>query len=144
MKATARLFLDERTLWPNGQFVIGLAGGQHTSFCKAHPDLVKNWIRAHVELTDWINAHLPEAKKILNEQIQTETGKALACRRFSTRRFPRLQVTYDPLHTAAELRPRNRRSTTDSWAGRCPIFPDSTILTLLNQVLAEKGRKAIQ
>jgi len=41
-----------------------------TKFLKEHPALVKKWLTAHVEITDWINGHLPEAKKILNEQIQ--------------------------------------------------------------------------
>ena len=53
-EGNGRLFLDERTLWPNGQFVIGLLV-VNTKFLKAHPDLVKNWIRANVDLTDWIN-----------------------------------------------------------------------------------------
>ena len=42
-----RLFIDERSLWPNGQFVIGLLV-VNAKFLTSHPDLVKNWIRAHV------------------------------------------------------------------------------------------------
>ena len=61
-EGNGRLFVDERTLWPNGQFVIGLLVVD-TRFLKAHPDLVKNWIRANVELTDWINGHQPEAER---------------------------------------------------------------------------------
>ena len=65
----------------------------------AHPDLVKNWIRAHIELSDWINAHPADAKKLLNEQIQRETNKSLPAEVLNEA-FSRLQVTYDPLHTA--------------------------------------------
>src|SRR2546426_586815 len=76
-EGNGRLFLDERDLWPQRQFVT-----THlivsTKFLREHADLVKNWIRAHVELTDWINTHQPEAKKLLNQQIQKETSKALA------------------------------------------------------------------
>ena len=53
-EGNGRLFVDERTLWPNGQFVIGLLV-VHTKFLHEHSDLVKKWIRANVELTDWIN-----------------------------------------------------------------------------------------
>ena len=74
-EGNGRVFLDERTLWPNGQFITAHLIVR-TQFLKQHPDLVKNWIRAHVELTDWINGHLPEAKKLLNQQIAKETGKA--------------------------------------------------------------------
>ena len=70
-----------------------------TKFLKEHPDLVKNWIRANVELTDWINGHQAEAKKLLNQQIQTETGKALPPAVLDEA-FSRMQVTYDPLHIA--------------------------------------------
>src|ERR1039458_8947494 len=45
-EGNGRLFVDERTLWPNGQFVIGLLV-VNTKFLNAHPDLVKNWIRAN-------------------------------------------------------------------------------------------------
>jgi len=90
-----RLFLDERALWPNGQFITAHLIVR-TQFLKQHPDLVKNWIRAHVELTDWINGHLPEAKKLLNQQIAKETGKALP-EAVLDEAFGRMQATYDPL-----------------------------------------------
>jgi NitT/TauT family transport system substrate-binding protein len=75
-EGNGRLFLDERTLWPGGQFVTTNLIVS-TKFLKEHPDLVKNWLKAHVELTDWIAGHLPEAKQTLNQQVQRETGKAL-------------------------------------------------------------------
>ncbi len=53
-EGNGRLFLDERTLWPNGQFVCANLIVS-AKFLKEHPDLVKNWLRAQVELTDWIN-----------------------------------------------------------------------------------------
>src|SRR5947207_5579594 len=97
-EGNGRLFLEERDLWPQGQFVT-----THlivsAKFLREHPDLVKNWIRAHVELTDWINAHQPEAKRILNQQIQKETSKALAPA-ILDEAFGRLQVTYDPVRNS--------------------------------------------
>ena len=101
-EGNGRLFLDERTLWPNGQFITAHLIVS-TQFLKEHPDLVKNWIRAHVELTDWINGHLPEAKKLLNQQIAKETGKALPDAVLDEA-FGRLQVTYDPLRELAAER----------------------------------------
>jgi ABC-type taurine transport system substrate-binding protein len=107
-EGNGRLFVDERTLWPNGQFVIGLLV-VNTKFLKAHPDLVKNWIRANVELTDWINDHQPEAKRLLNQQIQRET-----CRSLTT------------LCTAHSPSLPNRPSTMDFSAARNLISPAST------------------
>ena len=114
----------------------------NTKFLNAHPDLVKNWIRANVELTDWINTHQAEAKKVLNAQIQHETGKSLPADVLDEA-FSRLQVTYDPLHTA--LMSAAQQAFDDGFLGRqMPDLAKLYDLTLLNDVLAEKKRKAIQ
>jgi NitT/TauT family transport system substrate-binding protein len=140
-EGNGRLFVDERSLWPNGQFVIGLLV-VNNKFLKAHPDLVKNWIRAHIELSDWINAHPAESKKLLNEQIQRETNKALPSDVLNEA-FSRLQITYDPLHTA--LNTAAQQAFEDGFLGRqMPDLSGLYDLTLLNQVLAEKKRKAMQ
>ncbi len=140
-EGNGRLFLDERTLWPNGQFVIGLLV-VNPRFLKEHSDLVKNWIRAEVELTDWINAHPAEAKKLLNQQIQAETGKAFPPAVLDEA-FDRMQVTYDPLHGA--LSAAAQQAFDDGFLGRqMPDLSRLYDLSLLNQVMAEKGRKAFQ
>ncbi len=114
----------------------------NTKFLKNHPALVKNWIRANIDLTDWINARPIDAKKLLNQQIQTETGKALPPA-ILDEAFTRLQVTYDPLHGA--LATAAQQAFDDGFLGRqMPDLSGLYDLTLLNQVLAEKGRKAIQ
>ena len=139
-EGNGRLFLDERTLWPNGQFITAHLIVR-TKFLQEHPDLVKNWIRAHVELTDWINGHLPEAKKLLNQQIQKETGKALPDAVLEEA-FGRLQVTYDPLR--ASLMNAAKSAFDAGYLGReMPDLSSLYDLSLLNQVLAEKGKKAI-
>jgi len=136
----AHLFLDERQLWPQGQFVITNLIVS-AKFLREHPDLVKKWVAAHVELTDWINGHLPEAKKTLNEQIQKETGKALQPA-ILDEAFGRLQVTYDPLKSTLLT---SAKSAFDAgFLGK--QMPDLSAiydLTILNQVLKEKGRKPI-
>jgi len=140
-EGNGRLFLDERTLWPNGQFVCANLIVS-TKFLKEHPDVVKSWLRAHVELTDWINGNLPEAKKILNGQIQKETGKALPDAVLDEA-FGRLQVTYDPLRNSLLT---SAKSAFDAgFLGRqAPDLSKLYDLSLLNQVLAEKKKKAVQ
>jgi NitT/TauT family transport system substrate-binding protein len=140
-EGNGRLFLDERDLWPQGQFVTAHLIVS-TKFLREHPDLVKTWIRAHVELTDWINGHLAEAKKIVNQQIQKETTKALSAGVLDDA-FGRLQVTYDPLRNSLLT---SARSAYDAgFLGRhMPDLSGMYDLSLLNQVLAEKGKKAIQ
>ncbi len=140
-EGNGRLFLDERELWPNGQFVTAHLIVR-TQFLKEHPDLVKDWIRAHVEVTEWIGAHLPEAKKLLNMQIQKETGKPLA-EALLNDAFGRLSVTYDPLRSS--LMTAAKSAFDAGFLGRqMPDLSSLYDLSLLNQVLAEKGKKAIQ
>jgi NitT/TauT family transport system substrate-binding protein len=140
-EGNARLFLDERDLWPNHRFVITNLVVS-APFLRQHPDIVKNWIRAHVELSDWIDHHLAEAKKLLNRQIQVETGKALPDV-VMDEAFTRLEVTYDPIRSSLFS---SARSAFDAgFLGKqMPDLSGLYDLTLLNQVMAEKGRKAIQ
>ena len=140
-EGNGRLFLDERELWPKGQFITCQLIVS-TKFLKDHPELVKNWIRAHVDLTDWINGHQADAKSALNHQIQIETSKALPPAELDEA-FGRLQVTYDPLRTS--LLTAARSAFEAGFLGRrMPDLSQLYDLRLLNQVLAEKGRKAIQ
>jgi NitT/TauT family transport system substrate-binding protein len=140
-EAGGRVFLDERQLWPGGQFVTAHLIVR-TKFLRAHPEVVRKWVEAHVDLTDWITGHLPEAKNALNEQIRRETGKALP-KTVLDDSFSRLQVTYDPIRSSLET---SARSAYDAgFLGRqMPDLSGMYELSILNQVLREKGRKAIQ
>jgi NitT/TauT family transport system substrate-binding protein len=140
-EGSGRLFLDERTLWPNGQFITAHLIVR-TQFLREHPDLVKDWIRGQVELTEWINGHIPEAKKLLNQQIAKETGKALPDAVLDES-FGRLQVTYDPLRSS--LLSAAKSAFDAGFLGRqMPDLSSLYDLSLLNQVLREKGKKVIQ
>ena len=140
-EGNGRLFLDERDLWPNRQFVItNLVVSQ--KFLREHPDIVKNWIRANLELTEWINGHLPEAKKLLNQQIQKETGKALPAVVIDEA-FSRMDVTYDPIRSS--LLTSAHAAFDAGFLGRqMPDLSGLYDLSLLNQVLAEQKKKAVQ
>lgn len=139
-EAGGRLFFDERDLWPNGQFVTTHLIVR-TQFLRQHRGLVKRWVQAHVELTEWINRNLPEAKRVLNQEIKRETGKALP-ESVLDDSFSRLQVTYDPV--------RSSLFTSARWAfeagflGRTqPDLSGIYDLSILNEVLKERGAKPI-
>jgi len=140
-EANGRLFLDERTLWPNGQFVTALLVVR-TEFLERHPDLVKDWLRAHMELTGWIKQNPIEARRLLNQQIRQETGKALSSEVIEDS-FRRLEVTYDPLR--ASLVDEAKSAFDAGFLGRqMPDLSGLFAVDLLNQVLAEKGRGSIR
>jgi NitT/TauT family transport system substrate-binding protein len=140
-EGNGKIFLDERSLWPKGQFLTTELVVS-TKFLAAHPDLVKKWLQAHVELTDSINAHIPQAKQTLNLQIQKETGKALASAVLDDS-FGRLQVTYDPLRGPL-LRSAQMAFDAGFLGRQMPDLSRIYDLTLLNQVLTAEGKKAVQ
>jgi NitT/TauT family transport system substrate-binding protein len=140
-EANGRLFLDERTIWPSGQFVTAELVVA-TKFLQQNPELVEKWIRAHVELTDWINDHLPESKALLNQQIRKETGAAITASLLDEA-FSRLQVTYDPIRSS--LLTSARWEFEEGFLGK--TMPDLSRMydfSILNKVLREKHRKEIQ
>jgi NitT/TauT family transport system substrate-binding protein len=139
-EAGGRIFLDERDLWPNREFVItNLIVSP--KFLKEHPDVVKNFLRAHVDLTDWITKNPAQAKQIMNQQLQKDAGKPLAPEILDDA-FSRMAVTCDPLR--ASLAKSTQQAFDEGFLGRTP--PDLSglyDLTLLNEVLREKKARPI-
>ncbi len=140
-EGNGRLFVDERTLWPNGQFVIGLLV-VNTKFLNAHPDLVKKWITANVDLTDWINAHPAGSQEAFERADSARNQQASRSRNSGRSVLPHagdLRSAAHSSHGAAQ------QAFEDGFLGRqMPDLSRLYDLTILNQVLAEKKRKAIQ
>lgn len=136
-----RLFLDERSLWPNAEFVTANIIVSK-KFLEQNREVVKRWLACHVDLTAWINENLPEAKKILNARLQNLTGKSLP-EEIIDAAFSRLKVTYDPV--------KKSLFTSAQWAFELGFLgeemPDLSgiyELTILNEVLKENGLKEIE
>ncbi|MFO7639888.1 MAG: ABC transporter substrate-binding protein, partial [Candidatus Competibacteraceae bacterium] len=70
------VLLDERTIWPEGDFVTAHIIVS-TPFLMERPEIVRRWLDAHVDITDWQNRNPEEAAELLNEEIERLTGKAL-------------------------------------------------------------------
>ncbi len=140
-EAGGRIFLDERDLWPNHEFIITDLIVR-PKFLKEHPDVVKNFLRAHLELTDWIGKNPAQAKQILNRQLQKETGKALSPEVLGDA-FSRMAVTYDPIRSS--LVTSTQQAFDEGFLGRTlPDLSGLYDLTLLNEVLHEKNARPIQ
>jgi NitT/TauT family transport system substrate-binding protein len=136
LEANGRLFLDERDLWPGGQFATTLLIVSR-EFLTQHPGIVKDFIAAHVETTQWINQHPEDAKRIANQEIERLTGKPLPSAVLD-KAWSRMQVTYDPIQQSL--------LTSAEWAFDAGFLgdekPDLSMifdLSILNQVLREKA-----
>jgi sulfonate transport system substrate-binding protein len=136
-----RIFLDERDLWPDHRFVItNLIVSP--KFLKDHPDVVKGFLRTHVELTEWIDKNPAQAKQIMNQQLQKETGKPLP-QEVLDDAFSRMQVTYDPIRSS--LLKSTQQAFDEGFLGRTkPDLSGLYDLTLLNEVLREKKARPVQ
>ena len=75
-EAGGKLFLDERDLWPNGRFATTVVVVRK-DFLDKYPDVVSQWLKAHVEVSQWIKDHPEEAKAVVSEELKKLTGATL-------------------------------------------------------------------
>jgi len=135
-----KLFLDERDLWPGGDFVTANIIVS-TKFLKEHPDLVQAWLRTHVEVTQWELANPDQAKQISNDEIKRLTGKALA-KEVLDGAWSRMRITYDPI--SASLFKSADAAYTAGFLKEKPDLSSIYDLKLLNDVLKEKGLPSVK
>src|SRR5262249_1845323 len=94
-EADAKLYIDERDLWPNKQFVITHLIVK-TSYLNGHPQIIENLLRAHVDITDYINKNPADAKKLLNAQILKDTNAGIPDKVIDSA-WANQTITFDPL-----------------------------------------------
>jgi NitT/TauT family transport system substrate-binding protein len=140
-EAGGSVFLDERDIWPGGDFVVAHLIVR-AKFLDEHPDVVERLLKAHVETTQWINEHPDEAKQLVNEGIKEVTSAGLADAVINAA-WEHQKVTYDPV--ASSL----RKSADDAFAlgflgDKKPDLANIYSLDLLNKVLAELKLPAVQ
>lgn len=141
-EGNGKILLDERDLWqPDRKFMTACVIVS-PKFMHEHPDLVRLWLTAHVELTQWIKANPNDAKRIANNEIKRLTGKALPADELDDA-WSRFDVTYDPL--SASLFTSADRAFALGFLGKDkPNLSGIYDLTLLNQVLAERQLPAVK
>jgi NitT/TauT family transport system substrate-binding protein len=135
-----RLFLDERTIWPNGFSTAELV--VRAQFLQQHLDVVREIVGAHVAETVWINNNLAQATTEFNQQFAVLTGQALNST-ILTASFGKLAFTYDPLSASVTQQAQNAYSL-----GFLTAAPSNLSglydLTVLNSVLRAQGLTPVQ
>ncbi|MEV6347814.1 ABC transporter substrate-binding protein [Actinoplanes sp. NPDC051851] len=104
LESKGKLLVDEKTLWPNQQFVTThLIVSQ--KFLKEYPGTVKKLLQGHLAAINYINDNNADAQKAANAQIEALSGKALKDDILAAA-FKNLTFTADPiassLYTSAE------------------------------------------
>ena len=138
-EANGRIFLDERTLWPNGDFVtVNLVSRQ--DFLQKNPDLVQKLAEANIDETNWINDHPGDAQKVFNTELKKLTGKTIPEDEFKEG-FSRLKLTWDPVKSSL------LKSANDAYEigflKQKPNLDGLYDLTALNNVLKSRGLETI-
>lgn len=138
LEAGAKVLVDERTLWPKGQFVT-----THLIVSKAfldqHPATVRSLIAGQVDAVDWITANPTRAPGVVNAEIAKSTGKPLS-QAVMTRAFANIEVTVDPL--AGSLR-KDLADAVAAGVSRNGDLQGIYDLRPLNAILGAAGRPPV-
>jgi NitT/TauT family transport system substrate-binding protein len=132
------VLVDERSLWPSGQFVTTLLVVR-TDFLNQHPTAVKELLQAQMRATDYLLQNTPDAQATVNQAIADITTKKLADGVISAA-WKNLTFTNDPI--ASSLK------TSADHANQLGLLANKNLvgifdLNLLNQDLVAAGRPTI-
>lgn len=135
-EGNSRLFLDERTLWPDGKFVTANII-VNPEYLQQNPDVIRKLLDAHVNETQWINSHKEEALTTFNTQLKSLTGQTIPEDQLSEA-FSRLELTNDPIKHSLFKSAKDAFSV--GFLGKTePDLSGIYDLTILNEVLKSKG-----
>lgn len=136
----ANVVLDYNQVWREGNYTTAVVVVR-TQFLEDHPDIVENFLKNHVELTNYINKNKEEAKQTVNAQITELTKKPLS-KEILDAAFDRLTITHNPeKDSILEL---VTLSVNTGFIKEKPDTTDLVNLNILNKVLREKGMSEIQ
>ena len=138
LEAGAKVLVDERTLWPKGQFVTTHLIVSKT-FLDQHPSTVQALVAGQVEAVDWIAANPTRAPGVVNAEIAKSTGKPLS-QAVMTRAFANIEVTVDPL--AGSLR-KDLADAVAAGVARNGDLQGIYDLRPLNAILGAAGRPPV-
>lgn len=135
VEGKGKVFLNENTLWPNGQFATTIVVVRQ-AFEKAHPDVVKKFLQADIDTVQFIKSNATQAEQIANAQIKAITGSAVKTAELPVA-FQDLQITYDPL--ASTITQQATRSYALGFVKTQPDLTNFYNLGPLNAVLTSQG-----
>lgn len=141
LQARGRVYLEESTLWPeSGGKYVTTHWVSSARFLREQPELVKPWIRATVELTQWIRDHPVEAKHRFNDELKAETRRALPAALLD-RAWHNIELTWDPVRVS--LLKSGADAHRIGFLKQAPDLSRIYDLSLLNAVLREMRQPEI-
>ena len=96
-EAGGKIYLEESSLWlaTHGRYVTTHLVSS-VRFQQRPPELLEKFVAAHVELTQWIQDHSAQARRLLSRELYAEMGRSLADDTLN-QAWSRLEFTHDPV-----------------------------------------------
>lgn len=145
LKAGAKVLVDERTLWPAGEFVTTNVIVR-TDFLQQHPDVVEAFLAGHVAALRAIEDDPAASAKAANASLKSLTGSELAPDVLD-RAFGEVDFTADPLPAALQASADHAVSVgllDEAKINAAGGLPGTLYdVALLNKVLAANGMQEV-
>ncbi len=138
LESKAKVLVDEKTLWPNQEFVTThLIVSQ--KFLKEYPGTVKKLLEGHIASVEYIAGDNAEAQTAANAQIESLSGKPLNGEILKAA-FANLKFTYDPIASSLFTSAKNAETV-----GLLDPVDLKGIydLSLLNELLKANGQPEV-
>ncbi len=135
VEGKGKVFLNEKSLWPNGQFATTIVVVRQ-AFYTAHPAIVKDFLVGEVDTVAYIAKNPTQAATIANNEIGQITGSPVKGNELM-QAFDDLTLTYDPL--ASSIAVQAQRAYALGFVSSNPDLSQFYNLAPLNAVLTAKG-----
>jgi NitT/TauT family transport system substrate-binding protein len=135
-EANAKVLVDERDLWPDGQFVTAHIIAR-TDYIEKNPDVIKKLFNAHIDMTSWINDNMDEALQIFNAELNKLMGQTIPEDEFREG-VSRIELTYDPIKESL-FKAANDAFDIGFLGKTRPDLSEIYDVKILNEVLKERG-----
>jgi NitT/TauT family transport system substrate-binding protein len=140
----ATVLVDERDLWPEGQFVTTHVLVR-TEFLEQHPDVVQAMLTAHLEALELIETDPEKAQEDVNTALQALTGSPVDPE-VLTSAWENVEFTADPLASTLKKQAENAvgvglldQAGIDAAGGLDGLYD----LSVLNGLLEESGDEPV-
>jgi NitT/TauT family transport system substrate-binding protein len=137
--AGAKVLVDEKSLWPDGQFPTTVLIVR-TAFLQEHPQTVEALLRAEQKSIDFASAQPDQAKTVTNDAIKQLTNSSLAPAVLD-RAFTELSFGSDPL--AATFPQLAKDSVTAGISEKETNLAGFVDVAPLNNVLTAAGKPTV-
>jgi len=120
LEAGGKVLVNERDLWPGGQFVTTQLIVR-TEFLARYPQTVEALLRGHVDAVQWATQNSAEAKTVVNDGLNTLAGKPLTPE-VVDRAWQNLTVTDDPVAASLQRSAENAEAYRKAFPKGPPFF----------------------